>query len=190
EAQVKANADYMRTNLRQFGWQYIVIDWAWYYPGSGTGSPNQNASLQPRLRMDANGRLLPDTTRFPSAAGSNGFKPLADYIHAAGLKFGVHLMRGIPRQAVADNVPILGTSVRANQINNNTTASWLNLMWGLNMSATGSQAYLDSVFALFASCGVDFGKVDNIAAPTYRQSEVDGYRLAIQQSEQSMVLSL
>src|SRR4051812_3056348 len=95
EAQVKANADYMRDNLRQYGWQYIVVDWAWYYPGSGTGSPNQNASLQPRLRMDANGRLLPDTVRFPSATGTNGFKPLADYIHAAGLKFGVHLMRGI-----------------------------------------------------------------------------------------------
>lgn len=190
EAQVKANADYMRTNLRQFGWQYIVIDWAWYYPGSGTGSPNQNASLQPRLRMDGNGRLLPDTVRFPSATGGNGFKPLADYIHAAGLKFGIHLMRGIPRQAVADNVPILGTSYTANQINNTTTASWLNLNWGLNMSHPGAQAYLDSLFQLYAGWGVDFVKVDDIAAPTYRQTEVDGYRLAIQRSGRPMVLSL
>ncbi|HVQ93622.1 MAG TPA: alpha-galactosidase [Mycobacteriales bacterium] len=190
EAQVKANADYMRTNLRQFGWQYIVIDWGWYRPGSGTGSPAQDANLQPRLRMDANGRLLPDTTRFPSAGGSNGFKPLADYVHAAGLKFGVHLMRGIPRQAVADNVPILGTSATANQINNSTTASWLNLMWGLNMGNPAAQAYLDSVFALYASWGVDFVKVDDIAAPTYRQAEVDGYRLAIQRSGRPMVLSL
>src|SRR6266545_1186702 len=190
EAQVKANADYMRDNLKQHGWQYIIVDWAWYYPGSGTGSPNQDGNLQPRLRMDANGRLLPDVTRFPSAAGTNGFRPLADYIHAAGLKFGVHLMRGIPRQAVADNVSILGTSFTANQINNNTTASWLNLMWGLNMSHAGAQAYLDSVFQLLASWGVDFVKVDDIAAPTYRQSEVDGYRLAIQHSGRAMVLSL
>jgi hypothetical protein len=190
EAQVKANADYMRDNLRQHGWQYIVVDWAWYYPGSGTGSPNQDANLQPRLRMDANGRLLPDTVRFPSATGANGFRPLADYVHAAGLKFGVHLMRGIPRQAVADNVPILGTTVRANQINNNTTASWLNLNWGLNMSSPGAQAYLDSVFQLLASWGVDYVKVDDIAAPTYRQTEVDGYRLAIQRSGRPMVLSL
>ena len=190
EAQVKANADYMRDNLRQHGWQYIVIDWAWYYPGSGTGSPNQDANLQPRLRMDSNGRLLPDTVRFPSASGSNGFRPLADYIHAAGLKFGVHLMRGIPRQAVADNVPILGTTYRANQINNSTTASWLNLMWGLNMSHPGAQAYLDSVFTLLASWGVDYVKVDDIAAPTYRQAEVEGYRLAITRSGRPMVLSL
>ncbi|MEJ3748276.1 alpha-galactosidase [Actinomycetes bacterium KLBMP 9797] len=190
EADVRANADYMRDNLRQHGWQYIVIDWAWYYPGRHNNSPNQDGNLNPRLRMDANGRLLPDTTRFPSAVGSNGFKPLADYVHAQGLKFGVHLMRGIPRQAVADNVPILGTSCRANQINNSTTAAWLNLMWGLNMSNACAQAYLDSVFQLLASWGVDYVKVDDIAAPTYRQSEVDGYRLAIERSGRPMVLSL
>jgi alpha-galactosidase len=190
EAQVKANTDYMRNNLRQHGWQYIVIDWGWYRPGSGTGSPGQDANLQPRLRMDANGRLLPDTTRFPSAGGSNGFRPLADYVHAAGLKIGVHLMRGIPRQAVADNVPIAGSTATANQINNTTTASWLNLMWGLNMSNPGAQAYLDSVFQLYASWGVDFVKVDDIAAPTYRQAEIDGYHLAIQRSGRPMVLSL
>ncbi|MFC6018249.1 RICIN domain-containing protein [Plantactinospora solaniradicis] len=189
EAQVKANADYMSTNLRQHGWQYVVIDWAWYYPGSGTGSPNQDANLQPRLRMDANGRLLPDTTRFPSASGTNGFKPLADYIHAAGLKFGIHLMRGIPRQAVADNTPILGTSYRANQVDNTTTAAWLNLMWGLDMGHAGAQAYLDSLFQLYASWGVDYVKVDDIAAPTYRQAEVEGYRLAIERSGRPMVLS-
>jgi hypothetical protein len=190
ESDVKANADYMRANLKQHGWQYVVIDWAWYYPGRHNNSPNQDANLNPRLRMDANGRLLPDTTRFPSAVGDNGFKPLADYVHAQGLKFGVHLMRGIPRQAVADNVPVAGTSCRANQINNNTTAAWLNLMWGLNMSNACAQAYLDSVFQLLAGWGVDYVKVDDIAAPTYRQAEVEGYRLAIQHSGRPMVLSL
>ena len=72
EAQVKANADYMRGNLGQHGWQYVVVDRAWCYPGRGTGGPNQGADLQPRLRTDANGLLLPDTTRFPSAAGTTG----------------------------------------------------------------------------------------------------------------------
>lgn len=190
EADVRANADYLATNLRQHGWQYVVIDWAWYYPGQHNDSPNQDANLQPRLRMDANGRLLPDLTRFPSATGNNGFKPLADYVHSRGLKFGVHLMRGIPRQAVADNVPILGTTCRANQINDTTTAAWLNLMWGLNMANSCAQAYLDSLFQLLASWGVDFVKVDDIAAPTYRQSEIEGYRLAIQRSGRPMVLSL
>ncbi len=189
EAQVKANADYMAANLKSVGWQYIVVDWAWYYPGNGTGSPNQN-NLQPPLRMDANGRLLPDTVRFPSATGTNGFKPLADYVHGKGLKFGVHIMRGIPRQAVAQNVPILGTSCTANQINNSTTAAWLNLMWGLNMSNSCSQSYLNSVFQLFAAWGVDYVKVDDIAAPTYYSAEIVGYKNAITNSGRNMVLSL
>lgn len=190
EAQVKANADYMRDNLKQHGWQYIVIDWAWYYPGQGTGSPNQDANFQPRLRTDAGGLLWPDTTRFPSAAGTNGFKPLADYIHAGGLKFGVHLMRGIPRQVVADNLPVPGTNCRANEIDNGTTAAWLNLNWGLDMSHPCAQSYLDAQFKLLASWGVDYVKVDDIAAPTYRQAEIEGYKLAIQRSGRPMVLSL
>lgn len=189
EAQVKANADYMATNLKSLGWQYIVVDWAWYYPGSGTGSPNQT-NLSPTLRMDANGRLLPDLVRFPSATGTNGFKPLADYIHGKGLKFGVHIMRGIPRQAVAQNVPILGTSCTANQIDNTTTAAWLNLMWGLDMSNSCAQTYLNSVFQLFAAWGVDFVKVDDIAAPTYYSAEIQGYKNAITNSGRPMVLSL
>ncbi|MEU4449257.1 alpha-galactosidase [Actinosynnema sp. NPDC050801] len=190
EAQVKANADYMRDNLKQHGWQYIVIDWAWYYPGRHTGSPNQDANFQPRLRTDANGLLLPDTTRFPSASGTNGFKPLADYIHAAGLKFGVHLMRGIPRQVVADNLPVAGTNCRAGEIENNTTAAWLNLNWGLDMANPCAQAYLDAQFKQLAAWGVDYVKVDDIAAPTYRQAEIEGYKLAIQRSGRPMVLSL
>ena len=190
EADIKSNTDYMQNNLKQYGWQYVVIDWAWYYPGRHTGSPNQDDNLNPRLRMDADGRLLPDTTRFPSAAGSNGFKPLADYVHTAGLKFGVHMMRGIPRQAVADNTPVLGTGYRANEISNGTTADWLNLNWGLNMSHPGAQAYLDSLFKLYASWGVDYVKIDDIAAPTYRREEIEGYRLAVQRSGRPMVISL
>jgi hypothetical protein len=190
EADVRANADYLSEHLLRYGWQYVVVDWAWYYPGRHDDSPNQDANLRPRLRMDRHGRLLPDLTRFPSAAGGNGFKPLADHVHARGLKFGVHLMRGIPRQAVAERVPILGFAGRADQINNTTTASWLNLMWGLEMTNPGAQAYLDSVFQLLAAWGVDYVKVDDIAAPTYRQAEVEGYRLAIQRSGRPMVLSL
>ncbi|MGM1064808.1 glycoside hydrolase family 27 protein [Saccharothrix sp. Mg75] len=190
EAQVKANADYMRDNLRQHGWQYVVVDWAWYRPGSGTGAPSQDANLRPRLRTDAGGLLLPDTTRFPSAAGGNGFRPLADYVHAQGLKFGVHLMRGVPRQVVADDLPVPGTACRANEVDDGTTAAWLNLNWGLDMANPCAQAYLDAQFALLASWGVDYVKVDDIAAPTYRRAEVEGYGLAIRRSGRPMVLSL
>src|SRR5260370_192287 len=58
------------------------------------------------------GRSLPAVTRFPSSADGAGFKHLADYVHSKGLKFGIHIMRGIPRQAVAANLPIRGTQYR------------------------------------------------------------------------------
>lgn len=190
ESQVKAVADYMSAKLKSVGWEYIVVDHAWYYPGSATGAANQDSNLNPALRMDEYGRLLPDTTRFPSSTGTGGFKPLADYIHGKGLKFGVHLMRGIPRQAVAQKTPILGAQYTANQVNNSTNASWSNLMWGLNMSQPGAQAYLNSVIKLLASWGVDYIKVDDISAPTYYSAEIEGYKNAIANSGRPMVLSL
>ena len=142
------------------------------------------------MRMDANSRLLPDLARFPSASGTNGFKPLADYVHGKGLKFGIHIMHGIPRQAVSQNTPILGWATTANQVNNSSTAAWLDLNWGLDMAQPGAQAYLDSLFQLYAQWGVDFVKVDDIAAPAHHEAEITGYRTAISRSGRPMVLSL
>jgi hypothetical protein len=113
EDEVKANADYVAKYLKQYGWQYIV-DFCWYYPhppGSKAGPPQQkrlpDGSYTPPLRMDKYGRLLPVLSKFPSAADGKGFKLLADYVHSLGLKFGIHLVRGIPRQAVQAKTPVL-----------------------------------------------------------------------------------
>ena len=65
------------------------------------------------LSADNFGRLLPATNRFPSAADGKGFKALADQIHEMGMKFGIHVMRGIPRQAVRANTPIEGSDFKA-----------------------------------------------------------------------------
>ncbi len=194
EAEVKANADYMAENLKEYGWEYICVDWAWYYSGSHNNSPNQDANFSPSVHYDNYGRMLPDPTRFPSSANGQGFKPLADYIHGKGLKFGVHLMRGIPRQAVSENTPIMGTNYRANEIVDRVNlCAWLNLMYGLNMSRPGAQEYLNSLFELYASWGVDFVKVDDLinpyGSPAYRESEVTAYKIAIENSGREMVLS-
>jgi hypothetical protein len=107
ESEVRANADYMATHLKQAGWLYIVVDFLWSYdnpPESVVGNPFQSrledGSYIPWLAMDRWGRLLPQKDKFPSAAGDKGFRPLADYVHSLGLRFGIHVMRGIPRQAV------------------------------------------------------------------------------------------
>src|SRR5689334_10845836 len=110
EDQVKAQADYMATHLARFGWQYIVVDIQWYVPDARGFVYQEGANVA----LDAHGRFLPAANRFPSCAG--GFGPLADYVHRAGLKFGVHLLRGIPRAAVAANLPILGSTSRARDI--------------------------------------------------------------------------
>jgi hypothetical protein len=102
EAEVKANADYMATRLKQHGWQYIVVDIQW------SESESQGARIPPGCRA-GDGRVRqahPAVNRFPSAAGGRGFRPLADYVHSLGLRFGIHIMRGIPRQAVKANLPV------------------------------------------------------------------------------------
>jgi alpha-galactosidase len=198
EDEVKANALYMAQHLKQYGWQYIVVDFLWSYdnpPGSKIGNPFQktlnDGSYIPWLTMDKWGRLLPQPTKFPSAFKANGFKPLADYVHSLGLKFGIHVMRGIPRQAVWAKSPVLGADgITADMIADTASkCPWMNQMYGLNMSKPGAQAYLNSILNLYASWGVDFIKVDDISRP-YSKSEIEGYRKAIQQCHRPIVMSI
>jgi alpha-galactosidase len=186
ESLVKTNADYMAANLASHGWQYIVVDIQWYEPQTSGWNYDPN----PKPALDEYGRLLPDEKKFPSSVGNNGFKPLADYVHSRGLKFGVHLIRGIPREAVKRNTPIFGSHYRAAQIaDTNNLCAWNPDMFGVDMSKPGAQEYYDSVFRLLASWGVDFVKVDDIARP-YRIGEIDAIRKAIDGSGRPMVLSL
>jgi alpha-galactosidase len=188
EAQVKANADVMARELLRFGWQYIVVDIQWYEPNAGGHDYRAGAPLT----MDAYGRLLPATNRFPSAVGGAGFKNLADFVHAKGLKFGIHIMRGIPRQAVEQNLPILATSFRAAEIADRTkVCAWNQDMYGVDMSKPGAQAYYDSIVALYASWGVDFIKADDMSRPyALRAPEVHALSSAIRKSGASILLSL
>ena len=198
EDEVKANAAYIAKNLKQFGWQYIVVDFLWSYdnpPGSNIGNPFQkrlqDGSYIPWLTMDKYGRLMPQPNKFPSAFGGKGFGPLGAYIHSLGLKFGIHVMRGIPRQAVWAKSPVKGTNgITADMIaDTNATCPWMNHMYGLDMKKPGAQAYLNSILELYASWGVDFIKVDDIARP-YREPEIEGYRKAIENCGRPIVLSL
>ncbi|HEY0945661.1 MAG TPA: glycoside hydrolase family 27 protein [Opitutaceae bacterium] len=188
EAQTKAHTDIMADKLARHGWEYIVVDIQWYEPGATGYNYRKGAPVV----LDDYGRLLPAANKFPSAADGSGFKPLADYVHAKGLKFGIHLMRGIPRQAVEKNLPILGTTHRAADIADTVNVCpWNADMYGVDMSKPGAQEYYDSVFALIASWGVDFVKVDDLSRPYLRnQPEVEAVRKAIDKTGRPMVLSL
>ena len=191
EKEVKDNATMMAVHLKEFGWQYIMVDYCWFYPYPGAiNNPAQTLGFKPNLPLDANGRLLPATDRFPSSANNMGFKPLADYIHSLGLRFGIHVMRGIPREAVAKKLPVAGTKVTADMIANvNDTCKWLNTMYGVDMTKKGAQEYYNSLFELYALWGVDFVKVDDISSP-YHYDEIEAVRKAIDNCKRPIVLSL
>ena len=188
EAQTKAHADYMAEHLARYGWQYVVVDIQWYEPQAKSYDYRPNA----KLIMDEWGRLWPATNRFPSAANDVGFRALADYVHSKGLKFGVHLLRGIPRQAVAQNTAIKDTTYRAADIaNKKDVCPWNGDMYGVDMTKPGAQEYYSSVFDLFAEWAVDFVKVDDISQPyNQHRAEIEAIRKAIDKTGRPMVLSL
>jgi hypothetical protein len=188
EAQTKANADYMADQLLSHGYQYVVVDIQWYEPHASGHDYVKGA----KLTMDANGRLQPAPNKFPSAAGGKGFKALADYVHAKGLKFGIHMMRGIPRQAVDQKLPVLGTTATAADIADTaSTCSWNPDMYGVDVAKPAGQAYYDSIFRMVAGWGVDFVKVDDLSRPyAEHQPEIEAIRRSIDASGRPMVLSM
>ncbi len=203
EDEVKQNADFVAKRLKQFGWEYIVVDLAWFAPGADhTNYKNKHI---PQL-IDKYGRLIPDPEKFPSSANGAGFKPLADYVHRLGLKFGIHIMRGIPVQAVEAKTPVKGTGLTADQISYDREACpWYNSLHTLNFAKQGAQEYYNSIFELYASWGVDYIKADDLNAwhevdnsdgsPTgkgspYRIDDIEGIHAAIKQCGREMVLSL
>jgi len=198
ENEVKENVDYISTNLKKYGWEYIVVDFLWAYdnPPLSNLSNNKQFKLEdgsyvPWLAMDQYGRLLPHVNKFPSAKQNNGFKALGNYIHKKGLKFGIHVMRGIPRQAVWAKTPVLGASgITADMIADTASkCSWVNHMYGVDMMKLGAQEYLNSLLQLYASWGVDFIKVDDISKP-YSEAEIEGYNKAIKNCGRPIVLSV
>jgi alpha-galactosidase len=186
EEQAKAETDYMAEHLASHGWQYVVIDIEWY-ESEATGFDYHNGA---KLTMDEYGRLLPALNRFHSAANGAGFTPLADYVHAKGLKFGVHMMRGIARQAVDQNTPILGTNYHAADIaDKNSICRWNPDMYGVDMTKPGAQEYYNSEFQQFADWGIDFVKIDDLSSGPYHDAEVEAIRKAIDKTGRPMVFS-
>jgi alpha-galactosidase len=184
EADYRANAKVL-SSLTRYGWQYAVIDMGWYM-----AKPDGKDRVARDFQIDSNGRLVPTLDRFPSATRGRGFKPLADWVHSQGLKFGIHIMRGIPRGAVERNTPIAGSGFRAADAADKSDAcGWDDGNWGVRDNAAG-QAYYDSVIRLYADWGVDFLKVDCIADHPYKPAEIRQIARAIERSGRPILLSL
>jgi alpha-galactosidase len=187
EAETKANADYMAKYLKSSGWEYVVVDIRWYVGNDTAHGYNEK---NPDWNIDQYGRFVPAPNRFPSAAGGQGFKPLADYMHAKGLKFGIHLMRGVPVIAVQRKLPIKGTKLTADAIHSKEgQAAWLHDMYTVVADRPGAQEYYNSLFELYASWGVDLVKIDDLSEP-YHTGEIELIRKAIDRTGRKIVLSM
>jgi alpha-galactosidase len=164
--------------MRDAGYVYIVLDAEWYQ----NNNTNVNA-------WDQYGRLIPETSKFPSSANGRGFKPLADYIHSKGLKFGIHIFRGMFKDIYNANPPVKGTTYHAKDVTDTSNASsWCWYNYGLNMRHPGAQAYINSQFELYSQWGVDFLKIDDLVDP-YQGPEVNGYHTARAKTPRPMVIS-
>ncbi|HEY6477123.1 MAG TPA: putative Ig domain-containing protein [Polyangia bacterium] len=178
ENEVVQQAQALKSTLQPFGWNTVVIDYRWY---------------DPEDTLDGNGRYLPSKSKYPSATGTTGLKSVADQVHALGLGFGIHIMRGIPRAAVTANAPIANSTYHASDAaNTNDPCPWDQHMWGVNGGSAAGQAWYDALFAQYAQWGIDFVKIDdmlNNTTKTYHQAEADAIRRSVGKSGRAMVVS-
>ena len=184
EAQFRDNVKVL-ASMKQYDWQYAVIDEGWYMRNPGGKDLAERNYL-----YDKDGLLEPVEARFPSSANGVGFKPLADWVHSLGLKFGIHIVRGIPKQVVHDNLPIAGSDFHAADAADTTeTCPWDDANFGVKDNAAG-QAYYDSMLKRYAQWGLDFIKVDCISDHPYRVTEIRQIAKAIRKTGRPIVLSL
>jgi alpha-galactosidase len=188
EAEFRENVRVEATVLKPFGWTYAVVDEGWFLE-----NPQDRPTPEKlRFAIDGYGRYVPVTSRFPSAGAGDerSFAALGAWVHAQGLKFGIHIVRGIPRDSVKRNLPIEGSSFHAQDAaDTNDVCPWDPTNWGVRDDAAG-QAWYDALLRQYASWGVDLIKVDCIGDHPYKVSEIRMIRRAIDRAGRPMVLSL
>ena len=196
EAEFLRSCEVVRDRLLPHGWEYAVIDIQWY--AGNTGSMRDRFQYIPfgKVTMDGWGRLQPDPDKFPSSAGGKGFGPIAEKVHAMGLKFGIHIMRGIPRLAAHQHLPVLGADVTADMVANpSSICGWNPDMYGVRDTEAG-QAWYDSIIRQYAEWGVDYIKCDDICNtnlyPSHFEAghEIDMLKKALDKVDRDIVLSL
>jgi alpha-galactosidase len=187
EKEFRANEDFVAKHLKAFGWKYVTIDMEWFV----TNPVAEGNSKSAKYLMDEYGRYVPPPERFPSAAEAKGFKSLAAYTHSLGLKFGIHILQGIPKEAVEKNLPIQGSPFHAADAANKAgTCAWNPDNYDLAPSRPAAQAYYDSIARLYASWDVDFIKVDCIASRPYKGDEIRMLSTALRKTGRPIALSL
>ena len=148
EKYTNENLDAFIQKLKPFGYEYFVLDAGWYrHFDLKRGEEWPTDGDKAHLNIDEFGRFLPSDVLFPG-----GFQTIIDKAHKHHIKFGLHMMRGIPREAVKKNTKIKGTTYFAQDIaDTSDICNWSTLMYGVDMDKPGAQEYYNSVLELLAS---------------------------------------
>ena len=126
------------------------------------------------IHVDANGRLFPSYERYPSTSvggdrTTGSWKAFVDRVHAKGIAYGLHLMHGIPKIAVANKLSILdvGTGMNSSYtadmvVSKPLCQTFIPDHWAINASHPGSQMFYDSIVSKWADEGIDFIYMDGV----------------------------
>ncbi len=182
EEDMKSQMRYMAARLLPYGYQYFTTDAMWYRQKQGDGYV---------FSTDEYGRPVPFPEKYPSSVNGAGFKALADYAHSLGLKFGLHMMRGMNTWMLGRGASIKGTLTPLEDvIDYESPCSWHAPGWyGVKLDMPEAQLWYDSLFELFADWGVDFIKYDDLGSPLHVR-ETEMILAALDKCGRDMIFSL
>lgn len=193
------SAEIVSERLKAHGYEFVVVDYLWYRKKVKGAYPD---SLGFDV-IDEWGRMVPDPGRWPSSTGGKGFKEIANKVHSLGLKFGIHVMRGISTQAVNANTPILDTTKgsayqesgrvwRAKDIAIPEKAcAWMpNGFMSVNTKLAAGRAFLKSLYEQYASWGVDLVKHDCVFGDDLELNEISYVSEVLSELNRPIVYSL
>lgn len=172
ESQLLSQAEFIvSSGMADLGWEYIVSDGGWYYP-------SHKGPVIMDCVIDNFGRLLPTPDRYPS-----GWQSICDELHAKGLKCGFHMFRGVAGKAWELELPIFGSPQNYTARDAGTNLSIHGAYYDLNMSHPAASQYVDAMFELYCTWGIDFIKLDGVGHITRKTANsydaITAYRNAI-----------
>ncbi|XP_062158370.1 alpha-galactosidase [Alnus glutinosa] len=199
EEEFLQSAEIVSNRLRPHGYEYVVVDYLWYRRKVKGAYPD---SLGFDV-IDEWGRMIPDPDRWPSSKGGKGFTEVAKKVHNMGLKFGIHVMRGISTQAVNANTPILDTisggayeesgrkwSAKDIGIKERACAWMQHGFMSVDTKLGAGRAFLRSLYEQYAEWGVDFVKHDCVFGDDLDINEISFVSEVLKQLDRPILYSL
>ena len=185
EAQALANLELFVQKLKPAGYEYFCIDAGWYADGSMADHAALRRAGQFRpMHVDEFGRFVSSPVNFP-----RGLEYISKKCHESGVKFGVHMMRGIPLPALEKNTPVKGTGYRARDIYDpDNNCHWCQYWVAAKADHPGTAAFYRSEIEYLADhLEVDFIKLDDV---TEHPDHVRLFAEAVDSVERPILLSL